>query len=159
MKRVGIISDTHGNADAIAQCVAEAGAVDAWCHLGDFSSDSSEIERLSSRPVYSVCGNCDYRSESPDELIVAFGGIKLLLMHGHKYNVQLDGTFRACLRAKELECDALCYGHTHVPELSSNGKLLVLNPGSPSRPLRCGKPSFAVAEIDGGLLRFKLITL
>lgn len=159
MKRIGIISDTHGNNDAIGRCVAEAGAVDAWCHLGDFSADAAEIERLSGKPVYSVRGNTDRKSASPDELVVTFEGVKLLLMHGHKYDVNADEAASACRHAEELECNVLCYGHTHVPEISNAGDLLVLNPGSPSRPLKGSRASFAIAEIRGCEVSFKLITL
>ena len=159
MKRIGVISDTHGNLDAIKACVSEAGKVDAWFHLGDFSADAEELNKITGLPVYSVCGNCDYRSSSPEELTVNIEGVKFLLMHGHKYSVAFDDTLRACLRAEELECDMLLYGHTHIPELSSYGRIQVLNPGSPVRPLGGSKPSFAIVTADNGTVKAQLIPL
>lgn len=159
MKRIGVISDTHGNFDSMKACISAAGKVDAWFHLGDFSADSEELQKLTRLPVYSVRGNCDYKSSSPEELTVNIEGVRFLLMHGHEYYVTFDDTLRACLRAEELECDMLLYGHTHIPELSSYGKIRVLNPGSPVRPLGGSKPSFAVITADDGTAKARLYPL
>lgn len=156
MKRIGVISDTHGNSDAIKACVSEAGNVDVWFHLGDFSADAKVLQELTGLPVYSVRGNCDYISSSPEELTVNIEGVKFLLMHGHNYYVTFDDTLRACLRAEELDCDMLLYGHTHIPELSAYGRIQVLNPGSPTRPLGGSAPSFAIITVDNGIARAKL---
>ncbi len=159
MKRIGILSDTHGNWDAMKACIAAAGAIDAWFHLGDFSIDAEQLIKLTGKPVHAIAGNCDNFTKFPTELIIELEGMKLLLMHGHKYGVYAGDTYRACLRAEELGCNALFYGHTHISEITNNGGLIIINPGSPSEP-RCGKkPSFAIAELNDGILRAKIITL
>ena len=47
--------------------------------------------------------------------------------------------------ARENKCDILVYGHTHVKKLEKKDNLIILNPGSPSRP-RDYAPSFAILE-------------
>lgn len=156
MKRIGIISDTHGDLNALRECQALAGEVDAWVHLGDFSSDAAVLATITGKQVYSVCGNCDVFSKAPDELVVEFEGVKVLLMHGHRYSVRFDDTYRSCLRAEELGCNALFYGHTHISEISYYGSLTIVNPGSPSKPRGGRRPSFAIAEFENGRIRAKI---
>jgi len=42
----------------------------------------------------------------------------------------------ARLRARFPDCDAIVYGHTHVPEVSRDGGVWILNPGSPTERRR-----------------------
>ncbi|MCX7781368.1 MAG: metallophosphoesterase family protein, partial [Negativicutes bacterium] len=49
--RIGVISDTHGNATAIRKAVIAAGPVDMWLHAGDFSQDANVLADLSGLPV------------------------------------------------------------------------------------------------------------
>lgn len=157
MKRIGIISDTHGCCNAMDACVSKAKDVDAWFHLGDYAMDANKLGASTGKQVYSVAGNCDILSDAPLELTVELEGLKLLLIHGHKYGVSVDDTYRACLRAEELNCNALFYGHTHVSEISNYGGLITVNPGSPSSPRSGRRPSFAIAELEDGRIRVKIV--
>lgn len=140
-------------------CVIKAMDVDAWFHLGDYAMDADRLSRATGKRVYSVAGNCDFLSDAPLELTVELEGLKLLLIHGHRYNVSANDTYRACLRAKELDCNALFYGHTHVSEISNYGGLITINPGSPSSPRSGRRPSFAIAELENGHIRAKIIVI
>ena len=40
MKRLGILSDTHGNLQLLKQAVEETGPVDMWLHAGDYIRDA-----------------------------------------------------------------------------------------------------------------------
>ena len=159
MKRIGIISDTHGNYNAMDVCVSKAKDVDAWFHLGDYVIDADRLSRSTGKQVYSVAGNCDILSDAPPELMVELEGLKLLLMHGHKYDVSVNDIYRACLRAQELNCNAIFYGHTHVSEISNYGGLITVNPGSPSSPRNGRCPSFAIAELEDGRIRVKIVAV
>ncbi|MBQ1818269.1 MAG: metallophosphoesterase [Clostridia bacterium] len=170
MIRVGVVSDSHGDLRSLEACMRKAGEVDCWFHLGDFASDAKALA-ASGRPVYSVYGNCDgffggeaiedaypaSQKAGSGERVVTIGGARILLMHGHRYGVDL-GTLRASYRAEELNCAAVLYGHTHRAELSAFGPVLVLNPGSTSRP-RGGRASFAVLEVEKGSVNAELIIL
>lgn len=163
MVRIGVISDTHGSAAAISACIAAAGEVDGWFHLGDYARDARLLAEKTGKPVYSVTGNCDGFAFSatpeirfPDkqtsvssEAVVTVGGARIFLCHGHTYGVDL-GLWTLTCRGEELNCAAALFGHTHRAELSAYGALLLLNPGSPYLPRGGSKRSFAVLEIENG---------
>ena len=163
MKRICVISDTHGSQTAADAVVYAAGDVDCYFHLGDYAGDAKRIAEKTGRPVYSVLGNCDYgfhreleesvfplpQKRVTTERVVTVENARILLTHGHLYGVDM-GDFTLGYRAEELNCAAVLYGHTHMSELSAFGKVLKLNPGSPSRPRGGRKPSYAILEIDGG---------
>ena len=172
MVRIAVISDTHGSEAALMNCQKKCGSVGGFFHLGDFASDARLIERLTGKPVYSVLGNCDGFGASgfaedvfPEkqkalvgERVVTIEGVRILLCHGHRFDVdislsQLDS------EAVELGCSAALYGHTHRSELSAFGKVLKLNPGSPSRPRYGSKPSFAILTVDKGQADASIIVL
>lgn len=160
MKRIGVISDTHGGLAALRLCAETAGNVDCWFHLGDFASDAEELRALTDKPVYSVRGNCDYgRNKIPTELAVEFGGKRFLLIHGHEHGLDRGNPLQAVSRAEDLKCDALLFGHTHQAMTDNYGGLLIVNPGSTRFP-RGGKPSFAVLTIDeSGKLKAEIIPI
>ena len=174
MARLGVISDSHGSLAAIDRCIGAAraaGGVDGWLHLGDYASDAKHIAEKTGLPVYSVLGNCDgsffsevEENEFPkpqklvtSERVVYAGGARILMCHGHLYDVDL-ANYTLSYRAEELNCAAALYGHTHRSELSAYGRVLMLNPGSPSRP-RGGRPSFAILEAENGDVNASIIIL
>lgn len=154
---IGIISDTHGSSGAIERCVNAAGAVDMWLHLGDYASDAEVLRRLSGRSVRTVRGNCD-GGGSDMELTLDIAGARLLMTHGHRYNVE-TGLERALYRAEELRCSALLYGHTHVSHIEAFGRILIVNPGSPACPRMGRRPSFALMSITKGDVNARIVTL
>ena len=172
MKRIGVISDTHGSQAAIDACVKAAGEVDGWFHLGDYAGDAKYLREKTGKPVYTVFGNCDgfgfssfaeHSFPAPQkqitaEAVVTVEKARIFLCHGHTYDVDL-APYTLSYRAEELHASAALYGHTHRGDLSAFGALLVLNPGSPSRPRGAAKRSFAVMEIDGGDVNASIIAL
>lgn len=161
MKRYGVISDTHGDLYAIDSALRAIGDVDEYIHLGDIVSDAERIGDKTKKPVHAVLGNCDLfslaKGRYTHELVLESEGAKLLLVHGHKLDIDANSTYYARERAEQLGCGALLYGHTHIPSLRNYGGLIVLNPGSPSRPRGGFKPSAAVIEIENGVIRAKLL--
>ena len=152
------MSDTHGNEPAIDAAIERLGEVDAYIHLGDHASDSERIAASTGKPVHAVRGNCDaFSSKYPRELCLELEGAKLLLIHGHAHEVDAYSTYSARMRAIELGCCALLYGHTHIPQLVHRDGIIVLNPGSPSIPRGGFKSTCAVVEIEDGRVRAKVI--
>ena len=173
MTRIGVIADTHGGTEELERCIAKAGEVAGWFHLGDFVSDAKLLAERTGLPVYSVLGNCDGwvlagasqsvsypepQRTSASEMVVTVGKARIMLCHGHTYDVDFD-TLRIGYRAEELECDAVLYGHTHVSELSAYGRVMKLNPGSPSRPRGGRKPSFAIMTVDEARVNADIVLL
>ena len=59
-------------------------------HLGDLCRDIEEIQRrFPQQTIQNVCGNCDGFTETPDQRILRVEGKRILMMHGHRYNVKL----------------------------------------------------------------------
>lgn len=153
--RIGIVSDTHGDSYAIRRVIEQAGRVDAWIHLGDNTRDAEAFGK-DGTPVYSVAGNCDFGGEK--ELRISLDGAEIFAAHGHYYGVTA-GTDRLAYRAEELGCNVALYGHTHIPKLDYDGKLYIINPGSPSCP-RGGAPrTFAILTAECGSLNAKMMQL
>lgn len=133
--RIGLTGDTHGDFFNIKRVTNALPDVDFWIHLGDFGSDSKLITELTGKHVEVVRGNCDASgSDAPTEIAIEYGGVKIFFTHGHLYNVNTN-TFSLVLRAQELGCSVALYGHTHIPQIDMLNDVLVLNPGSPAKPL------------------------
>lgn len=99
--------------------------------------------------IKKVKGNCDYYSNNPVSDVVEFGGNRIFITHGHNYGVDfgLDGLSYA---AEENKCNIALYGHTHVPDSSIKGKIIIVNPGSVSRPRQLGgRPTYGVMKVNG----------
>jgi len=156
--RIGVVSDTHGMLDFLDCALAKMGQVDALIHLGDYTSDVPYIQRHTQLQVYSVSGNCDAPDSAPGERVIVCDGVRLFLTHGHRYGVKRDG-LRLIYRANELGCSAALYGHTHQPELNYECGVLLINPGSLSRPRGGSQVSCAVLEIEDGEVQARLLPL
>jgi hypothetical protein len=63
------------------------------------------------------------------------------------------------LAARFPGCDAVLYGHTHVPQVERRGEVWILNPGSPTE--RRSSPTWTMLElrIADGRLEPLLVTL
>ena len=69
------------------------------------------------------------------------------------------GTQMLVEAAKEKGADVVFYGHTHVPELTYEDDITIVNPGSISYPRQDGRhPSYVVIDVDSqGDLHFNLV--
>ena len=152
--KIVFVSDTHGDEEALKNIVDFANGYDAIIHTGDvlpygvahscFISDY--ISTLDN--IYFVRGNTDYfdgmrlmgKDVSEYERIFSFDNLRIFATHGF---IKSMTTYEK--EARENKCDILVYGHTHVKKLEKKDNLIILNPGSPSRP-RDYAPSFAILE-------------
>ncbi|WP_033170003.1 metallophosphoesterase [Selenomonas sp. ND2010] len=146
--KVGIVSDSHGNTNALDAMLQHPAAVDveAWLFAGDIAMDAEYLEMVTDLPVIKVAGNNDWpMSRLEDTVIAQLGGHRILLTHGHLYGVGFS-TQNLVLAAAEQAADIAIYGHTHVADVSI-GEVTVLNPGSVARPRDASRGSFMVAEL------------
>lgn len=156
--RILILSDSHGNIDNMV-LAAERTQPDQLIHLGDLVRDGDELSRrFPSIPLAQVCGNCDcydLNANAPSELLPEFEGHLFFLTHGHNYHVK-SSLLSLEYAALEKGAKVCLFGHTHRPFLSTQNGLTLLNPGSIGSRY---EPSFAVIEIENGVLRAALLTL
>ncbi len=133
--KVVCLSDTHLRRRRAlpAWCLRRLEGADLILHAGDLVAllVLEELERLA--PVTAVRGNMDeiaLREKLPASCSAEIGGAKIGLVHDP--GPVLGRVAR--LEQAFLGCDAVIYGHTHVPEIERLSHCLILNPGSPTAP-------------------------
>jgi putative phosphoesterase len=160
--RVAVISDTHmprGTRRLPDGCVERLRAADLVLHAGDLAA-ASFLEELQAvgPPVLAVHGNVDepaLRAALPETRVVEAGGARIALLH--------DAGPRAGREERLIRrfsgCDAVVYGHTHLPQVECVGDVWVLNPGSPTERRRSPVPTMLDLWIDRHTLVPELIAL
>ena len=169
-----VISDSHGRPDAIRAVLSEWKTRPyALLFLGDGLRDMTLIqndEKYESLTVYAVAGNCDgsilFPADEPEVRMVQLEEVRVLMMHGHTFDVKW-GLSEAIAYAAKKQADVLLYGHTHAPyerllpagERLRDGTvpekpLLVANPGSLGAPRGGEEPSFGVLTVRGKSVLF-----
>lgn len=148
MKRVLVISDSHGRNDDIEGVLQQVGHIDHLIHCGDLERGDAYVRSLVDCPCTLVAGNNDYYLDLPSEAIIEIEGYKILVIHGH-YQYVNCGVERLKEYARAAGVDIVMYGHTHVPYFEKDDDLIVLNPGSLTYPRQANrKPTFLMMEID-----------
>ena len=144
--RIGIVSDTHKNLYMLDKAIKLMGDIYLIIHLGDCKKDLTQINTKYNLNYEAVVGNNDFVREGEVEKVIVINGKKILLTHGHKYNVYF-GIDRLYFRASEVEADIVLYGHTHAQNVEWVNNILFINPGSTSLP-RDRKPGCVKLTID-----------
>ena len=146
--KILIVSDTHRRHGNLETVLENVGKMDLLIHLGDAEGEEDYIEAIAGCPVEIIAGNNDFFSNLDKEKVILLGKYKVLLTHGHYYNVTV-GVERLKEEARERGIDIAMFGHTHRPYLEIGNELVILNPGSISFPRQEGrKPSYILMEID-----------
>jgi uncharacterized protein len=128
-------------------------------HAGDFVS-AQVLEDLQALgpPVEGVCGNMDepaLKELLPRERVVDAGETRIGIVH-----VPGPAAGReARLAARFPDCQAVVYGHTHVPQVERFQHLWILNPGSPTERRSAPVHSMLVLAIRRGRITPELVTL
>ena len=151
-KTVGLISDTHMpiRAKALPQSVFKVFEnADYIIHAGDLVELSvlDELEQIA--PVLAVHGNMDGPQVSG-----ALPKVNAFKLFDWKIGVTHDaGTMYGLSKMRELAKEnffnVLVYGHTHTAAIKWEGKVLFINPGSPTSPeppFLC-KPTVALLKV------------
>lgn len=152
MKRIGIISDTHGyleDIDLVLAATAEQD-IDMWLHAGDLGDDARYMQEHTDVPVYAVRGNNDrVQPLEPREQLIPLEDTYIYMTHGHDvsyYNQSGD----LIHLGRAMGAHLIVAGHTHRHDAVRVGKILFVNPGSLSLPRDKSGGSFAVVMYDEG---------
>ena len=129
MKKLVIISDTHGNFSALENLLPIMKESDFIFHLGDFVRDIKQFERELGDKIISVKGNCD---GCGDDCLIELDNVKILLTHGDKYSVKWS-LLKLKYKAKELGVNVVFYGHTHNADILEEDGIYFINPGCMNR--------------------------
>lgn len=146
MKKILIVSDSHGNVNNMVQAV-NAVSPDLIIHLGDCWTDSGRLHSMfADIPMERVPGNCDCAGEQ-EERIVRIEGKDVLICHGHTFNVKAS-YLSLKYAAQERKADVALFGHTHRVFYGIHNRIVYLNPGSIGSPPHGIPASFGIMEID-----------
>jgi putative phosphoesterase len=128
--RIGIVSDSHDNVPLIDAAVAafrDKGA-EVLIHAGDFVAPFAVKRFLKlGVPIIAVFGNCDGEHKVIGELLPdagsgarreTLGGRSVIVVHSLEWLGEDE----------HADADVIVCGHTHKPELSGYGPI-VINPG------------------------------
>lgn len=143
MPKIGIISDTHDNLQALDNILSkfEERGVKKLVHAGDIIAPFT-LKRILARnfEFSGVFGNNDgelltlsriakengaFISHQP--LILEFNDVEILILHGTGGIVETK-KFAESL-AKSGDYSVIVYGHTHELDVRRMGKVLIINPG------------------------------
>jgi putative phosphoesterase len=116
-----------------------------------------ELERLGP-PVDGVFGNMDepaLKESLPRQRVVEVGGVRVGMIHDPGPRVGRE----ARLAARFEDCEAVVYGHTHVPQVERFQHLWILNPGSPTERRSAPVHSMLILSVTRGRVTPELVTL
>ncbi len=156
--KLGILSDTHGRADAARLAVEMLGARGAQMlvHCGDVGSEMVLDQMVGINSLF-VFGNCDYDRDALRSYARILGvvcretfgelevdGRRIAVIHGDDFHIK-----RRIL--SEQQHDYLLQGHTHVREDVTIGRVRLINPGA---LYRANPRTAALLDAATGALEF-----
>lgn len=132
--KILLVSDTHGNNEALDYLVKQYPNMDLYLHLGDSESDEYSIY-----PFRSVRGNCDYFGDFQDSLIIPTPYGNMLAQHKPNPNPNI-------LRKNHIKI--FVYGHTHMRKYADEFGIITINPGAISFARDAYYYSYAILDIN-----------
>ena len=131
MKKILLLSDTHGHMDPKIKTYAEQ-ANEIW-HAGDIGKTSVLDELKSINPVRAVYGNIDshkLRQQAPEILSFNCEGVSVLMIHIAGYPGRYNAKVKQLIETKRPKL-FIC-GHSHILKVMHDKKFghLHMNPGA-----------------------------
>jgi len=154
MKRIGLISDTHGYLHpGIAEFFSN---VDEIWHCGDIGTleTAEKLEKMKKfRAVYGNIDGQDIRRQYPEWLSFSCEDVKVLMTHIGGYPGRYDA--RALQRILEDKPRLFLCGHSHILKVIYDKKheLLHINPGAAGKFGSHHLITFVRFVIDGDNIR------
>jgi len=165
---LGVLSDTHGHADACRRAVdllAGMGS-DVLVHcgdVGDFARPARPVlDELAGHDVRFVWGNNDDPDPADERYARALGltpvvpleplklaGVRVALQHGDDFP-KLRKLTRAAERGEDVGIDLLVTGHSHAAHDLRVGRLRWINPGALFRARPHTVATVDLARVDEG---------
>jgi uncharacterized protein len=140
------------------ECLRRLAASDRIVHAGDFVSMAVYEALGELAPVDGVAGNMDepdLRLVLPSKLVVEHEGVRIGIVHDAG-----PAAGRAARLAQAFPgCDAVVYGHTHVPEATRLGETWILNPGSPTERRSAPHHGMIGLEVENGTVDVRTYVL
>lgn len=153
--KVVIVSDSHGltkELDLLKRVYSDA---DVFIHCGDSELD---VHHPSITGFHTVRGNCDWKDDFPEELVLTKDHATFYIAHGHLLNVKSSLT-EIKYRAFEKQANIACFGHSHLVGAELIDGKLFLNPGSIRLPRGRKEPTYLLLTLNGTNAHVKLMDI
>ena len=143
--RILLVSDTHGNNEALDILKVMYPKMDLYLHAGDSESDAFSIE-----PFRAVKGNCDYFGDFLNYIVIPTPYGNLFMQHKPIPNSQL---------MKEYNVKIFVCGHTHQRQYFEENGIVYINPGAIAFARDKYYYSYAILDIDEKNVKVEFHTL
>ena len=143
--KILLVSDSHGDYQALDQLAAKYPNMDLYLHAGD-----SEQDEFSIKPFISVRGNCDHYYDFPNYLVIPSPIGNIYVQHTPYVSKSV---------INEHNAKIVIHGHTHVRRNETKNGILFINPGAISYARDKFNGSYAIIEIDSKNVEAKFYTL
>jgi uncharacterized protein len=160
---LGILSDSHGNLEAI-QKVADcflAAKVQQVLHLGDDYLDILFFEAANLKALAVPGLYCpEYRDPTiPNRRIENLSGVKIMMTHSPEAS-KFDQPGDLDPAGASVDVDIVLYGHTHIPSIQEKQGVLWVNPGHLKAHDRRGYPlSYALMHLTPPTIAVRIVAL
>ena len=143
--RILLVSDSHGNYQALDRLAKMYPNMDVYLHAGD-----SEQDEFSIMPFVSVRGNCDHYYDFPNYLVIP----------SPKGNIYVQHTpFASKDVLNKHNAKIVIHGHTHYRRNEIKNGILFINPGAISYARDKYDGSYAIIEINENKIEVKFYTI
>ena len=147
-----VMSDSHGNVDAVEKVIAQNQDADGFYHLGDGWRDFAFTTLEPGVLRIGVRGNCDMSATLPQKDVRTLEGVRIAAVHGE----DLNGVPDAVMLAVKVHAKVVLHGHTHIPNIEFANGVYVICPGTLKyRAVQ----TYAVLELKDGTVKPELIRL
>lgn len=165
--RAALFSDSHGDAASLRiamETVMKHGKIDLFAFMGDGVQDFFDLMKVMKKHnpmamIQAVRGNNDPAMVGlSEEAVIKAEGLWLFLAHGHRQRVKLTDSM-LLQDARDRQCRAALFGHTHRAFCLEKDGILLFNPGSVSLPVGSG-PTAGILDIrPEGVLKPQILHL
>lgn len=163
---LAIISDTHlprGERSLPAACLERLRTADVILHAGDLvAGELLDLLEGLGPPVHAVAGNIDgpdVRARLPATRVVEVGEVRVGMVH----DAGPAAGRLARQRRRFADCDAVVFGHSHVPlhetDVQGGVAFQLFNPGSPTDKRRQAHHTMGIARVAGPDVAFEHVRL
>ena len=149
MKKIVVMSDSHGYNKIINEIRNLEPDGDFYVHCGDSEAAPEDLEGW-----INVRGNNDWFYPYDEETIFEAEGLRFLVTHGHRYGYY-NRNESMINDLKKHYCDVLLSGHTHVPQFEQVKGFYLINPGSTTLPRKGSDKMYCVITVDDGKLEIE----
>jgi putative phosphoesterase len=128
-------------------------------HGGDVVSLAfwQELQQLGP-PLVGVHGNMDepaLKELLPKQELVEVGRARIGMVHIPGPRAGRE----ARLRTRFPDAGAIVYGHTHIPDVTDEGGVWILNPGSPTERRKAPVHAMLILEVRAGKITPEIVEL